>query len=182
MCLTQVTVKTSVQIMHVTHWVKWCSSCMRCEHKSSGRVRQTSHTLTRSQCECVLGPLETFSDFPDGGVSVRSGISHSFVFPVPSFPCCDGETLGVTCPLFSGAENLWIRIFTLPDRVRLVPFILISALLFFVSSSVLLFVTPTCPFESTPVFFELHNMSLLSISWETNQSIFQHGFKTNCPF
>lgn len=171
--------------MHVTHCVKWCSSCMRREHTSSGRVRQHTRTLTRSESECVLGPLETFSDFPEGGVTVTSGILCSFVSPVPSFPCCVGETSGVTCPLISEAENLWMSIFTLPDRVRLVPFIsdaLISALQFFVSSSMLLFVTAACPFESAAVFFELHNMSLLAVSWETNQSTFQNVVKEKLSF
>lgn len=170
--------------MHVTHGAKWYSSCMRREHKSSGRVRQTAHALTRPECECVLGPLETFFDSPDGGVILTAGMPPSCAFPVPSFSCCDGESLGVTSPLLSDTENLWMRFFTLPDRVRWVAFIndaFTLALQFFFSSSTLLVFTVKCPFESVSVFFELHNMSLLSISWETHQSTFQDGFKTDWP-
>lgn len=161
------TLMMSVWVMHVSLGVKRCSSCMRREHKSSGRVRQTAHTLTRPECECVSGPLETFFESPDGGVTVTAGMSLSFASPVPCFLCCDGETLGVTCPLLSEAENLWMRFFTLPDRARCVVFFndaFILAFQFFVSSSTSLVVTAICPFESMAVFCELNDMSLLSVS------------------
>lgn len=112
-----------------------------------------------------MGP---FFDSPDGDVTVTVGILLSVASPVPSFPCCDdGETLGVICSLLSDTENLWMRVFTLPDRVRFVAFIndaFTLALQFFFSSSALLLVTSTCPFESMSVFFGLRNMSLLSVS------------------
>lgn len=180
-----------VRVMHAIPHATWRGPAL---HALLVWSSQTAPTLTgplgrEAEAEAVGSTVLDFPDSP-GAVTVTVGTafwgSLSFTFSIPPaalgglpalWPLLTpsvGLPLGEVCRSTSETENLWMRFFTLPDRVRLVPFtseVFILSLQFF-SSSALLAWPSGWPFESSAV--GLCNEPLLSVPWETHQPLFQH--------